>query len=164
MLRIILLGFMGILVLSFSGVVSIPEEVITRLVEEFGQNLKHVSLLDQAEVEESMRQHYGDYVVPELLEEWIRCPRNAPGRTVSSPWPDRIEVTRIRQVARNTYQVDGEIVEVTSTGEADRRAVSLVVEKISGTWRIRTLLLLPPGKLTDRGGFCLPIFSMFHYN
>lgn len=146
MLRIIALGLV-ILLLSSPGTVPSPEAAaVARLVEEFGRSLKHVSLLAPAEaVEESMRRHYGEYVVPELLEEWLLYPSKAPGRAVSSPWPDRIEVIKITKGFDNTYEVDGEIVEVTSSGEAARISVTLVVEKWGGSWLIRTLLLLPPG-------------------
>lgn len=144
MLRIVALGLLGALLLSSSG--TVPEQVeVARLVEEFGRSIKHVSLLAPAEVvEESMRRHNGEDVAPELLEEWLLYPGRAPGRTVSSPWPDRIEVVSITKGFDNTYEVDGEIVEMTSSGEAARRAVTLVVGKWGGTWLIRSLLLLPP--------------------
>jgi len=146
MLRVIALGLLGIVLLSFPGAVPDPEEVaVGRLVEEFGQRLRHVSLLAPAEVvEESMRRHYGEYVAPELLGEWLRCPGRAPGRRVSSPWPERIDVIRITRGTGNTYQVDGAIVEVTSSGKAARRAVTLTVEKREGAWRI-SAVHWPPG-------------------
>lgn len=138
MLRSIALGLLGIMLLAFPSSATDPDEVkVARLAEEFGQRLKHVSLLAPAEVvAESMRRQNGEYVTPELLEEWVHNPGSAPGRRASSPWPERIEVIRITRGAGNTYQVDGAIVEVTSSGEAARRAVALTVEKRDGTWRI----------------------------
>ena len=59
-----------------------------------------------------------------------------PGAERPVPGLNGIEVIRITRGAGNTYQVDGAIVEVTSSGEAARRAVALTVEKRDGTWRI----------------------------
>jgi hypothetical protein len=112
-------------------------DAIAKLVRDFGSKLQLVSLLAPRElVAQSMRQHYAPFVAPALLQQWIENPPSAPGRRVSSPWPDRIEIRSVKPDGPDRYGVDGEVVEMTSAGEADRTAVRLVVERIDGAWRI----------------------------
>ncbi|MGI6142751.1 MAG: copper amine oxidase N-terminal domain-containing protein [bacterium] len=123
------------------------EEKVADVVETFGARLQKVSLLAPEEIlEQSMQENYGDLVAPQLLEEWAREPLKAPGRQVSSPWPERIEILALEETAPNTYQVKGEIIEVTSVelaegGIAARRPVTLVVEKKGNSWLITAVTL-----------------------
>jgi len=118
------------------------KEEIKRLVESFGSKLQHVSLLAPKDIlEEDMNKHYGEYVSKQLIEKWIEDPMNAPGRQVSSPWPERIDIISINKVAEATYEVEGEIVEITSVekkngGFAAKRPITLMVEKIDNCWLI----------------------------
>jgi hypothetical protein len=94
------------------------EPDVRTLVRDFGAKLQMVSLLAPPDVlEKSMREHYAPYVSNALLEQWIRDPASAPGRQVSSPWPDRIEIKSITPDG----VVDGEILEVTSARDIVRR-------------------------------------------
>lgn len=104
------------------------------IVEQFGLRLKDVSLL-APNAGESIRAKYAGLVDERLLEQWVATPAIAPGRQVSSPWPDRIEVT---DVSENTgrARINGSIVEVTSTGEAGRLPVRITLEKSNAGWRI----------------------------
>jgi hypothetical protein len=66
---------------------------------------------------------------------------NAPGRIVSSPWPDRIEISALEQTGADRYVVSGFIVEVTSVevlngGAAAKLPVQLTVERQQGQWLI----------------------------
>ena len=68
-------------------------------------------------------------------------PLEAPGRIVSSPWPDRIEVSAVTEESSTKYLVTGDIMEVTSMelmngGAADQIPVSITVEQIQGKWLI----------------------------
>ncbi len=131
------------------------EAAVKQVVEDFGAQLKEVSLLAPAEaVRESLQENYGDYVSPALLAAWQDDPENAPGRLVSSPWPDRIEVLNIKELSAEAYEVEGEIVEVTSTddieaGEGTRRPITLTVKKIEGDWLIDAVTL---GEYADAEG------------
>jgi len=92
-------------------------QAVTSLVENFGKMLKMVSLLaPEQDVRNSLQTHYGKFVSPSLLEKWQNDPRQAPGRLVSSPWPDRIDVLAVEKVADDRYRVKGEIIEVASAG------------------------------------------------
>lgn len=114
--------------------------LVKGVVESFGQKLQMVSLVAPEDVlKESMVEHYGEYVAPALMEQWLADPLNAPGRLTSSPWPDRIEILGMEQLSAESYEVKGEIVEVTSAdggGNAAKRPITLRVEKVDGKWLI----------------------------
>lgn len=118
------------------------KEEIKKLVGSFGSKLQHVSLLAPKDIlEKDMEEHYGDYVSKQLIEKWVKDPMNAPGRKVSSPWPERIDIISIDKVADVTYEVEGEIIEITSVekkngGFASKQAITLLVKKIDNRWLI----------------------------
>ena len=118
---------------------STPPEV-TQLVEEFGQKLQTVSLLSP-NVQNELSGAYSEYVSEELLQAWIIDPSQAPGRFVSSPWPESIEIKAVTQLSQNTYLVSGEIIEVTSSelvsgGAASRIPIRVTVQQVDGEWSI----------------------------
>lgn len=118
------------------------EQEIKSLLEAFGKNLQKVSLLaPEDEVIASINENYSDYVTPELLQKWQANPQSAPGRTVSSPWPDRIDILKMERVDENQYTVYGEIIEVTSVelvsgGAAAKHPVTITVKKVNDRWLI----------------------------
>ncbi|MFN2421307.1 MAG: hypothetical protein ABR527_08000 [Gemmatimonadota bacterium] len=57
-----------------------------------------------------IREVYGSLVTPSLLDTWIAEPAGAPGRQVSSPWPERIEVDSMGPAGAGICQVLGEVV------------------------------------------------------
>lgn len=120
---------------------------VTILVEKFGRKLQTVSLLAPEDiVRESIQQNYGDYVSPTLLAEWQENVQNAPGRLVSSPWPDHIDIMDIQKLSGPGYAVVGRIIEITSVeavngGVAAQRSIALVVEKVENRWQITALTL-----------------------
>ncbi len=115
---------------------------VTKFVQGFGGQLKMVSLLAPEDImEDSMEEHYGDYVSDELIKKWVKDPENAPGRMLSSPWPERIDVLSVEKTDENQYVVKGTIIEVTSVelkerGSAARRPITLNVDKIVDKWVI----------------------------
>jgi hypothetical protein len=121
---------------------------VANLVKDFGSKLKEVSLLaPQDVVSKSMEENYGGLVSPELLAAWQRDPQNAPGRLVSSPWPERIEILNIVKLEEDIYEVRGNIIEVTSasqTGDNDavtKKPTTLIVKKTPSGWLIDTVTL-----------------------
>ncbi|MFA6940537.1 MAG: hypothetical protein WCQ54_06070, partial [Clostridiaceae bacterium] len=104
--------------------------------------LKSVPLLASKDaLRKSMEENYGSYVTSPLIEKWINDPQNAPGRLTSSPWPDRIEIQSIKKISKVTYEVKGEIIEITSTemidgGYAAKRPITLLVKKTNNRWMI----------------------------
>ena len=135
--------------LLFSTADAQDRKDVSNLVTQFGQKLKSVSLLAPADiVKASMQENYGDLVTPELLEKWQSDPQHAPGRLVSSPWPDRIEISSVKKVADGVYEVQGEIIEVTSAEQqsgkaAAKRPIALTVKKVSDGWRIGSVTMGP---------------------
>ncbi|MCK9479074.1 MAG: sodium ion-translocating decarboxylase subunit beta [Firmicutes bacterium] len=132
---------------------NLPEDKIKHVIEGFGNALKSVSLTAPKDIAaESIKKHYSPYVTKELLAEWMENPEKAPGRTVSSPWPDRIEITDIVPVSKAEYTVTGEIVEITSVelnqgGAAARYPISLKVVKHDNQWLIFSINLKDEGTL-----------------
>jgi hypothetical protein len=121
------------------------EDEVIKLVESFGESLKMVSLLAPVDqVAESIESNYKDYVTIELLREWQAMVEQAPGRLVSSPWPESIQVLRIDKVDDQQYVVYGYIIEVTAldlaTGSyTEKKPVTLIVQKTEGSWLITSL-------------------------
>jgi hypothetical protein len=120
---------------------SCSEPGVRDVVVRFGQALKQVSLLAPAsEAELQIRRAYGPLVTPGLLRTWLAQPSLAPGRRVSSPWPERIEILSVEPGAQGMCRVRGEIIHVTSVelergGAAQREPVTIGVLE-NGGWRI----------------------------
>ncbi|MDF2615930.1 MAG: copper amine oxidase domain protein [Sedimentibacter sp.] len=75
---------------------------VENIVRGFGSKLKMVSLLAPDDLlKESMNENYGKLVTKELIEKWIKNPSEAPGRAVSSPWPERIDIESSERVSDN---------------------------------------------------------------
>jgi beta-lactamase regulating signal transducer with metallopeptidase domain len=119
---------------------------VLSLVENFGETLKMVTLTAPKDIAaDNIEEYYSEFVTPELLTLWMSNPQNAPGRTVSSPWPDRIEVTDIKSAGNGKYNISGEIIEVTSAklqngGAAAKYPVTLTVSKQHDRWLISSVM------------------------
>src|SRR5690606_31577422 len=100
-------------------------------VRRLGERMKEVSLLaPDSLVAAGIREAYAPLVTPELLALWLSDPRRAPGREVSSPWPERIDVLSVEAAGEGACRVEGEVVLMTSAeaaggGEAARSPVTL---------------------------------------
>ncbi len=120
------------------------DEVI-KLVEEFGSTLKNVSLLAPRDlVIQAIEENYTPYITNGLLQNWINHPRRAPGRTTSSPWPDRIEITDVNRVSEDEYFVRGRVAEITSDdsqGPAAYRPIEFTVIRTGSKWLIDKITL-----------------------
>jgi hypothetical protein len=119
-----------------------PERAVRRLVTLFGSRMQTVSLLAPDSIAASrLQEAYGTLVTPDLLSDWMARPTVAPGRRVSSPWPDRIEVKSVTPSGADEYLVTGSLIFESSAGESvervARRPVQLHVRRSgSGGWRI----------------------------
>lgn len=130
------------------------EQEVRKLADAFGKTLQKVSLsAPDSVVSESIKNHYGDYVTPELLQKWQAHPQSAPGRMVSSPWPERIDILSAEQGSDTEWTVYGEIIEVTSVelaqgGAAAKRPVTIEFQKADGRFLISGITL---GEYAQRG-------------
>jgi hypothetical protein len=124
---------------------------VREVVERLGERLKRVSLqAPDTVVVRAIRQVYAPYVTADLLEKWTSQPESAPGRDVSSPWPDRIEVRSVHTAGPETCHVEAEVVYESSApsvqGAALRTPVRLMVRK-DEDWRVNAYDVGP--RLTD---------------
>jgi len=131
-----------------AGAPKVDEEAnrkaVAALVENFGRQLQFVSLLAPEHiVKQSIRDYYGQWVAPQLLESWLSDPSTAPGRQVSSPWPDRIEIGEINAVSERAYEVTGKIIEITGFKDeiAAKLPIVLRVGKVDDRWAIEEVTL-----------------------
>lgn len=121
---------------------AIDQQAVMTQVVDFGKKLSMVSLQAPTDiVAKSIQENYGAYVSTTLMDAWVKDPSRAPGRLTSSPWPDRIEVLNSTKVSVDTYEVKGEIIEITSQetingGAVSKHPITLVVKKIDNRWLI----------------------------
>jgi hypothetical protein len=92
-------------------------------------------------VAREIRQAYGPYVTSHLLAEWAANPSRAPGREVSSPWPERIEVRAVHAAGPETCRIEADVVYASSAPPTSdtvvlRRPVTLIVRKEEDGWRV----------------------------
>jgi hypothetical protein len=104
------------LINNFSRATAVADQATIRdVVTEFGEKLQLVSVLaPSADVKKSMDAQYAPYITPDLLSSWESDPSKAPGRTVSSPWPERIDIDTLVLNEDTSYTITGTVVEVTS--------------------------------------------------
>lgn len=130
-----------------SGTNLSDEETVKDVVTRFGSKLQNVSLLaDKKDVKKAMEENYKEFVTEDLLDKWMEEPGGAPGRLTSSPWPDRIEISGIKKLKDDSYQVKGEIIEITSEEKdkneaASKRSISLILKKVNDRWLIDDVTL-----------------------
>lgn len=120
-----------------------PDRAVRRVVSLFGARMQTVSLLAPDSLAASrVQEAYGTLVTPDLLSDWMARPTAAPGRRVSSPWPDRIEVKSVTPSGADEYLVIGSLIyESSSRGVSVERAAARPVRLHvrrggDGGWRI----------------------------
>lgn len=114
---------------------------VREVVERLGTRLKEVPLLaPDSIVVKAIRGAYAPFVTVDLLQAWIAEPTRAPGRAVSSPWPDRIEIDSVAPEGPGACRVEGEAIYVTSAeatqGDAALRERVAVRVRGNGEWRV----------------------------
>ena len=172
-LLVLIVGVSGCILVGCSESVSEEETTaITQLVEAFGKTLKAVDLAGpEAYVSAQIEHTYAPFLTSTFLSELQRSPESAPGRSVSSPWPERIEIASIKRLDRHTYQVQGNFilmtsVEVVNGGNAGTQPVILTVRDSGegGAWLIDdlsfgTYALYDRGRLTSMLRQAFPALS-----
>jgi hypothetical protein len=120
---------------SEAEIAALNQNDVQTVVEAFGTRMQSVALLSP-QVSDDLARQYGDLVEPSLLSAWKNNPQSAPGRVTSSPWPDHVAVTAVTRQPDGSYQVQGDVVEMTSTGEAGEEPVTFTVSKQNKSWLI----------------------------
>jgi len=111
----------------------------------FGAQLQKVSLLAPS-ASSTIASTYAPYVTDNLLTSWEQNPMQAPGRTTSSPWPDRLEVSSVAKQDDGTYAVSGSVIEKTSAGDSGTFPVSMTLTKADDAWKISAFSGYPPAE------------------
>jgi hypothetical protein len=142
------------------------EASIKTLITNFGDKLKNVSLLaSSTALQNQIRENYTPYLTPEFLTKLTSEPNLALGRSVSSPWPERIEIASLSPLGEDRYMVEANVIEVSSFGTSTQIAgiypVTFTVEKRASSWLISDIKKGDyseiPKKVTVTGkGECLP--------
>lgn len=115
---------------------------VTALVEGFGSKLKEVSLSDPEEVvSQKIKDVYAPFVSSRLLINLTDDPARAPGRSVSSPRPEKIAITSMEKPDDHTVKVTGNILFMTSRGDAGKTPIVLWAKNTGkgGVWLIDSL-------------------------
>ncbi|RIE10236.1 hypothetical protein SMC3_07480 [Candidatus Cryosericum hinesii] len=120
---------------------------VTALVENFGLKLKEVSLTAPGEiVSQEIETIYAPFVSSTFLLNLTNDPTRAPGRDVSSPWPEKIEIISMEKLDSYTIQVKGKIILMTSVemaqgGNAGETPIMFWVRNTNarGAWLIDQL-------------------------
>ena len=118
------------------------EEQVSNTIIGFGKVMQNVSLsASKSVVVKAIQDNYTNFVSPDLLASWVANPTIAPGRSTSSPWPDRIEISKLIHNQDGSYTAQSNVVEMTSRelvigGVADIYGVTINVKEINGKWLI----------------------------
>jgi len=120
-----------------------PTEIaIENVVTNFGGTMQLVSTdAPTSTAARAIWDNYRGLVSPSLLSTWMGDPSLAPGRPVSSPWPDHIDITSVERVGTTTYAVAGNVILLASDnvahgGIAGKNAVTAMVGIEGGNWVI----------------------------
>ncbi|MCU0653069.1 MAG: hypothetical protein MUD10_02310 [Candidatus Pacebacteria bacterium] len=121
---------------------------VDNVVKTFGQKMKNVSLLSPTAAQD-IEANYGDLLDPALLALWKKDPLTAVGRTTSSPWPERIEITTARQLSTVVWDVEANIIDVSGTGVSGSRPVKITVTKFDDKYLITGVAITPKNDLEN---------------
>ncbi|HYC34582.1 MAG TPA: hypothetical protein VEC13_02515 [Candidatus Paceibacterota bacterium] len=92
------------------------------------------------DVKRQMQEHYAEFLTTDLLTSWQNNPSLALGRSVSSPWPDKIDVVEVTKVSDDTYKAEGNVIEVANTNSQIQPVavypVTLLYRMENGEWKI----------------------------
>ncbi|MHB8070419.1 MAG: hypothetical protein ACYDHF_00505 [Candidatus Cryosericum sp.] len=115
---------------------------IYQVVGEFGARLKDVVITTSDQdvitaVDINLKQLITDRLYQVLVQDKIRIP----GRYVSSPWPDRIEIDSVQMLDSGSYTIHGSQVVMTDDtvahgGNAGETPITLTLKKVNGVWLV----------------------------
>jgi hypothetical protein len=115
---------------------------IYKVVGEFGARLKDVVITasDQSvitAVDFNLKQLITDRLYQVFVQDKIRIP----GRYVSSPWPERIEIAAVQMLDSGSCTVNGSQIVMTDDtlahgGNAGETPITLTLKKVNGAWLI----------------------------
>lgn len=91
-----------------------------RVVTEFGKVLGQVSVLaPRLTAAATIERVYAPFIAGDLLARWKRAPDKAPGKTTSSPSPERIDITSVTASVPDGFVVTGTVIMLTAKERRD---------------------------------------------
>ncbi|MCX6063355.1 MAG: hypothetical protein NTV26_04075 [Caldiserica bacterium] len=153
LVRFIAVGIVLLLVMSvgayllFRPSTTTPPNVadinaIYQVVGEFGARLKNVVITtSDQDVITAVDFNLKQLVTDRLYQVFVQDKSRIPGRYVSSPWPDRIEIDSTQMLDSASYTVHGRLVLMTDDtvahgGNAGEALITLTLKKVNGIWLI----------------------------
>jgi hypothetical protein len=153
LVRFIAIGIVLLLVISVGGYFLFrpsetpsPNEAdinaIYEVVGEFGARLKDVEITaSNQNVITAVDFNLKLLITNRLYQELVQNMSKIPGRYVSSPWPERIEIASVQRLDSGSYTVNGSQILMTSDalahgGNAGETPITLTLKKVNGTWLI----------------------------
>jgi bla regulator protein BlaR1 len=115
---------------------------IYQVVGEFGARLKDVDLsAPKQDILTAVGFNLRQLITSRLYEEFVQDTSRIPGRYVSSPWPERIQIDSVQRLDSGSYTVNGNQIMMDSDalahgGNAGRTLITLTLKKVNGTWLI----------------------------
>ena len=113
---------------------------VRALVELFGSRLQNVSV-QGPNARHLIALQYAGLVAPSLLQRWTAKPLQAPGRYLSSPWPDHVQLVALTYHGATACSVSANVVMMTSAEIAGGGAAALVpvrlqLRRLADRWLI----------------------------
>jgi hypothetical protein len=115
---------------------------IYQVVGEFGARLKDVVITaSDQDVMTAVDFNLKQLITDRLYQVFVQNKIRIPGRYVSRPWPDRIEIDSIQMLDSGSYTVHGSQVVMTDDtvahgGNAGEEPITLTLKKVNGIWLI----------------------------
>ena len=115
---------------------------IYQVVGEFGARLKDVVITtSDQDVITAVDFNLKGFITNRLYQVFVQDKIRIPGRYVSSPWPERIEIVSVQMLDSGSYTVNGSQIVMTDDtlahgGNAGETPITLTLKKVNGTWLI----------------------------
>ena len=115
---------------------------IYQVVGEFGARLKDVEITaPQRIVIDAVNFNLKGFITDRLYQVFVQDKIRIPGRYVSSPWPERIEIASVQRLDSGSCTVSGSQIVMTDDtlahgGNAGEIPITLTLKKVNGAWLI----------------------------
>lgn len=153
LVKFIVIGIVLLLVISVGGYflfkpsTTIPPNeadinAIYHVVGEFGARLKDVEMTaPNQNVITDVGFNLERLITNRLYQEFVQDTSRIPGRYVSSPWPEGIEIVSVQRLVSGSYTVNGNQIAMDSDalahgGNAGETPITLTLKKVNGAWLV----------------------------
>ncbi len=115
---------------------------IYQVVGEFGARLKDVDIdAPDQDIMTAVDYNLKQFITSELYQVFVHDKIRIPGRYMSSPWPERIEINSVQMLDSGSCTVHASQVMMTTDnvahgGNAGEEPITLTLKKVNGIWLI----------------------------